>query len=180
MKTDWRCLAVIAVALVLGASLLAPLADARGGGGARTGGFGGSTAGDRSPGRAREASITAAYLTTAAWPGMTMTWPAGTATGTTGAAEAPCMATIIPWRTRCTFLQTMAAATQGACYQACVSSGQSFPPGAGRCAILPMLFFLFPGLFCRAMAFLSVLSHAMAVHYQALFAVWRSGFNCRF
>jgi hypothetical protein len=143
MKADWKCFAVIAIVLVLGASLLAPVAAARGGGGGgRGGGFGGGFGGgigggigggargfagdgargfDRGIGTFNDRGVAWHDNDLARWHGHWNYWGGGVPEYGYGYPAAYPV-----------YVPTNYGGDQGACYQACVSSGQYSPAQCGQ------------------------------------------------
>jgi hypothetical protein len=132
MKMDWKCLVVIVIALILGASLLAPLAAARGGGVGRGGGFGGGIgsrgfAGEGARGFGGgigtfgDRGVNWHDNDLARWHGHWNSW----------GGVYPGYGYNYPAAYQ-TFIPVNYGGNQGACYQACVSSGQYSPAQCGQ------------------------------------------------
>jgi hypothetical protein len=148
MKTDWKCVTVIIIAFILGASLLAPLATAaRVGGGGRAGGFGGGGhiggfgggIGDRSfagagrggfdrvgPGIGdRDINWHGNDWDLNRWHGHLNYWGGGfPAYGSAYGYGYPAAYPV--------FVPANYGGNQGTCYEACVNSGQYSPSQCGQ------------------------------------------------
>jgi hypothetical protein len=121
MKTDWKCIVVIAIALVLGASLLVSLAAARcgGGRGGEMGERGFAGEGDR--GFVQGAGVGGFDDRGVTWHDNDWDWWNGNWNSWGGG---------FPWygnnypAAYPVFVPANYGGNQGACYQACVNSGQ--------------------------------------------------------